>query len=138
VPCQEWDIDPDTMQTGLPPSAAEAGASLLTHRIPVMERATLSRGYRAFDGYSADRHAILGRVDGIDGLYLATAFSGSGFKIAPAVGACMAELVTEGRAKTVDLEPFSIKRFAEGRTVEGPYPYAVRPDYIDPKSTRAA
>jgi sarcosine oxidase, subunit beta len=138
VPCQEWDIDPDTMETGLPPSAAETGASLLTHRIPVMDRATLSRGYRAFDGYSADRHAILGRVDGIDGLYLATAFSGAGFKIAPAVGACMAELVTEGTAKTVDIEPFSIKRFAEGRTVEGPYPYAVRPDYIDPKFTPAA
>jgi len=138
VPCQEWDIDPDTLQTGLPPEAAGVGAQLLTHRIPAMERATLSRGYRAFDGYSADRHAILGRVDGIDGLYLATAFSGSGFKIAPAVGACMAELVIEGRAKTVDIEPFSIRRFAEGRTVEGPYPYAVRPDYIDPKSTRVA
>jgi glycine/D-amino acid oxidase-like deaminating enzyme len=138
VPCQEWDIDPDTLQTGLPPEAADVGAQLLTHRIPAMEHATLSRGYRAFDGYSADRHAILGRVDGIDGLYLATAFSGSGFKIAPAVGTCMAELVTEGRAKTVDIEPFSIRRFAEGRTVEGPYPYAVRPDYIDPKSARVA
>jgi glycine/D-amino acid oxidase-like deaminating enzyme len=138
VPCQEWDIDPDTMQTGLPPTAADVGARLITHRIPVMERATLSRGYRAFDGYSADRHAILGGVDGIDGLYLATAFSGSGFKIAPAVGACMAELVTEGRATTVDIEAFSIKRFAEGRTVEGPYPYAVRPDYIDPRSARVA
>ena len=138
VPCQEWDIDPDTLGTGLPPEAADVGAQLLTHRIPAMERATLSRGYRAFDGYSADRHAILGRVDGIDGLYLATAFSGSGFKIAPAVGTCMAELVTEGRAKTVDIEPFSIRRFAEGRTVEGPYPYAVRPDYIDPKSARVA
>ena len=137
-PCQEWGIDPDTLQTGLPPSAAGVGAQLLTHRIPAMERATLSRGYRAFDGYSADRHAILGGVDGIDGLYLATAFSGSGFKIAPAVGTCMAELVTEGRAKTVDIEPFSIKRFAEGRTVEGPYPYAVRPDYIDPKSAPVA
>ena len=132
VPCQEWDIDPDTLGTGLPPHAADLGAQLLTHRIPAMERATLARGYRAFDGYSADRHAILGRVDGIDGLYLATAFSGSGFKIAPAVGICMAELVTEGRAKTVDIEPFSLRRFAEGRTVEGPYPYAVRPDYIDP------
>ena len=138
VPCQEWDIDPDTLGTGLPPEAAGVGAQLLTHRIPAMERATLSRGYRASDGYSADRHAILGRVDGIDGLYLATAFSGSGFKIAPAVGACMAELVIEGRAKTVDIEPFSIRRFAEGRTVEGPYPYAVRPDYIDPKSARVA
>src|SRR6266446_218639 len=137
VPCQEWDIDPDTLQTGLPPEAAGVGAQLLTHRIPAMERATLSRGYRAFDGYSTDRHAILGRVDGIDGLYLATAFSGSGFKIAPAVGLCMAELVTEGRAKTVDIEPFNIRRFAQGRTVEGAHPYAVRPDYIDPQPARA-
>jgi sarcosine oxidase subunit beta len=132
VPCQEWDIDPDSLSTGLSSEAADMGAQLLMHRIPAMERATLARGYRAFDGYSADRHAILGRVDGIDGLYLATAFSGSGFKIAPAVGLCMAELVTEGRAKTVDIEPFSLRRFAEGRTLEGPHPYAVRPDYIDP------
>jgi glycine/D-amino acid oxidase-like deaminating enzyme len=131
VPCQEWDIDPDTLGTGVPAHAAGLGAQLLTHRIPAMERATLARGYRAFDGYSEDRHAILGRVDGIDGLYLATAFSGSGFKIAPAVGMCMAELITEGRAKTVDIEAFSLRRFAEGRTVEGPYPYATRPDYID-------
>ena len=132
VPCQEWDIDPDTLGTGLPPQAAGIGAQLLTHRIPAMEHATLARGYRAFDCYARDRHAILGRVDGIDGLYLATAFSGSGFKIAPAVGTCMAELITEGRAKTVDIEAFSLHRFAEGRTIEGPYPYAVRPDYIDP------
>jgi sarcosine oxidase subunit beta len=97
-----------------------------------MERATLARGYRAFDGYSEDRHAILGAVDGVDGLYLATAFSGSGFKIAPAVGLCMAELITEGRAKTVDIDAFSLRRFALGRKVEGPYPYATRPDHVDP------
>jgi len=132
VPCQEWDIDPDTLATGLPASAAAMGAGLLTHRIPAMERATLARGYRAFDGYSPDRHAILGRVDGIDGLYVATAFSGSGFKIAPAVGACLAELIVDGRAKTVDIDAFALGRFALGRTVEGPYPYAVRPDYVDP------
>ena len=60
VPCQEWDIDPDTLGSGLPPHAAGLGAQLLTHRIPAMERATLARGYRAFDGYSRDRHAILG------------------------------------------------------------------------------
>jgi sarcosine oxidase, subunit beta len=136
IPCQEWDIDPDTLGSGLPPEAAHVGAQLITRRIPAMERATLARGYRAFDGYSPDRHAILGRVDGIDGLYLATAFSGSGFKIAPAVGTCMAELVTEGRAKTVDIEPFGLRRFAEGRSIEGPYPYAVRPDYIDPGSAQ--
>ena len=138
VPCQEWDIDPDTLGTGLPPEAAGLGAQLLTHRIPVMERATLSRGYRAFDGYSPDRHAILGAVAGIDGLYLATAFSGSGFKIAPAVGTCMAELITDGRAKTVDIEVFGLGRFAAGKAVEGPYPYAVRPDYVDPAAAGGA
>src|SRR5262249_59002449 len=72
VPCQEWDIDPDTLGSGLPPDAAGHGAELLTRRIPLMEGATLARGYRAFDGYSEDRHAILGAVDGIDWLYLAT------------------------------------------------------------------
>jgi sarcosine oxidase subunit beta len=131
VPCHEWDIDPDTLGTGLPPHAAGEGARLLTHRIPAMEGATLARGYRAFDCYSRDRHAVLGRVDGVDGLYLATAFSGSGFKIAPAVGVCMAELILEGRAKTVDIEPFSLARFAAGRAVDEPYAYAARRDHME-------
>ncbi len=132
IPCQEWDIDPDTLGTGLPPGADLEGARLLTHRIPAMERATIARGYRAFDCYSADRHAILGAVPGIDGLYLATGSSGSGFKVAPAVGMCMAELITEGRATTVDITPFGLERFIAGKSVEGPYPYAPRRDHWEP------
>lgn len=135
VPCQDWDVDPDAPGS-LPSDAPAVGAQILTHRIPLMERATLARGYRAADGYSHDRHAILGAVDGVDGLYLATAFSGSGFKIAPAVGTCMAELVLDGRAKTVDIEPFSLGRFREGRSAEGPYPYAPRKDQLPPRSPR--
>ena len=133
VPCQEWDIDPDTLGTGLPPHAAGLGAQLVTHRIPAMERATLARGYRAFDGYSRDRHAILGAVDGVDGLYLATAFSGSGFKIAPAVGMCMAELITEGRAKTVDIDGVQPPPIRRGQTVEGPYPTRPGPTTVTPR-----
>ena len=64
---------------------------------------------------------------------LATAFSGSGFKIAPAVGACLAELITEGHAKTVDIEAFSLRRFGAGPPLEGPYPYATRFDHVDPR-----
>ena len=130
VPCQEWDLDPDAPMV-LAPGAAAIGAQILTHRIPAMEGATLARGYRAVDCYSRDRHAILGRVDGIDGLYLATAFSGAGFKISPAVGVCMAELILDGRAKTVDIAAFGLKRFAEGKSPEGPYPYAPRRDHTD-------
>jgi sarcosine oxidase subunit beta len=123
VPNVDYDVDPDRLATGLPPAAAPAGAELLSHRIPAMERATLARGFRAFDLYSDDRHAILDRVDGLDGLYLATAFSGSGFKIAPAVGTCMAELILDGTARTVDIRPFGLRRVAEGQPLEGPHPY---------------
>ena len=130
VPCQDWDVDPDAPMV-LAPGAAAIGAQMLTHRIPAMEGATLARGYRAVDCYSRDRHAILGGVDGIDGLYLATAFSGSGFKIAPAVGVCMAEVILDGRAKTVDIDAFGLRRFAEGKSPEGPYPYAPRRDHSD-------
>jgi sarcosine oxidase subunit beta len=126
VPNVDWDVDPDTLGTGLPPEAAQEGARILSHRIPAMERATLARGYRAFDLFSRDRHAILGPVDGVDGLYLQTAGSGAGFKVAPAVGACMAELIVDGRAKTVDLEPFAPRRFTEGRSLEGRYTYNPR------------
>ena len=121
------------------------GAQLLTHRIPAMERATLARGYRAFDRYAGDQHAILGAVDGVDGLYLATAFSGSGFKIAPAVGACMAELIVDGRAKTVDIDgvqPAPVRGGPAGgraiRTRRGPtiriLPRARRRDVVGGKS----
>ena len=132
VPCQLWDIEPDTLGTGVPAQAPAEGARILTHRIPAMAGAALVRGYRAFDGYSADRHAILGAVQGIDGLYLATAFSGSGFKIAPAVGTCLAELITEGRAKSVDISAFRPERFAQGRPLESPHPYAPRLDHVEP------
>ncbi|MBI4011401.1 MAG: hypothetical protein HY359_03750 [Candidatus Rokubacteria bacterium] len=100
--------------------ARTADVVVVVHRIPAMEGATLARGYRAFDLYSLDRHAILDRVDGLDGLYLATAFSGTGFKIAPAVGVGMAELILDGQARTVDLRAFGLRRFREGGRSRAP------------------
>jgi len=132
IPCQAWDLDPDHATEGFPPTAPLDAAQILTHRIPAMEGATLHRGYRAFDCYSADRHGVLEGSQELQGLYIATAFSGSGFKIAPAVGTCIAEMILEGRAKTVDIRPFSLRRFAEGTLLTGQYPYATRRDHIDP------
>jgi sarcosine oxidase subunit beta len=132
VPCQAWDLDPDATSATLPPTAAPEAAQILTHRMPAMGSARLARGFRAFDCYSADRHPILDAVPAVDGLYVATAFSGSGFKIAPAVGACMAELVLDGHARTVDIRPFGLRRFTDGRPLEGPYPYAPRRDHLHP------
>jgi hypothetical protein len=35
----------------------------------------------------------------------------------------MAELILDGVARTVDIRPFGLRRFAEGRPLEGPHPY---------------
>jgi sarcosine oxidase subunit beta len=50
-------------------------------------------------------------------------FSGTGFKIAPAVGACMAELIVDGETKTADISAFNIERFSEGKLLEGKHSY---------------
>ncbi len=63
-------------------------------------------------------------MPGVEGLYLAVGMSGTGFKVAPAVGLCMAELMLEGRARTVDLHPFRFSRFAENAPLKGRYEYA--------------
>ncbi len=45
------------------------------------------------------------------GFYIAAGMSGHGFKLAPAVGEMMAELITGGRT-TVNRAPFAFDRFA--------------------------
>jgi glycine/D-amino acid oxidase-like deaminating enzyme len=60
---------------------------------------------------------VLGKVPGVDGLFVAAGFSGTGFKTSPAVGAAMAELILNGRSSTVDLGPFSFERILSGRLI---------------------
>jgi hypothetical protein len=40
--------------------------------------------------------------------------SGSGFKKGPAVGACIAEMIVEGGARTAPVHAFRLSRFREG------------------------
>jgi glycine/D-amino acid oxidase-like deaminating enzyme len=60
-----------------------------------------------------DEIPVLGPVDGWDGLFLATGFSGHGFGIGPAAGYVMAQLA-RGEQPVVDLAPFRLARFADG------------------------
>ncbi|MER3446560.1 MAG: hypothetical protein C4291_06810 [Candidatus Dadabacteria bacterium] len=93
---------------------SKTALGLISKRIPGMERAIFRGGRAGCDGLSDDRYAIIDMVSEIEGFYCAVGHSGHGFKIAPAVGICMAELITEGKAKTVEISPFRLSRFAEG------------------------
>lgn len=60
-----------------------------------------------------DHHAILGGCE-IEGLYFASGFSGHGVMHSPATGKALAEIMTDGEAKFLDVSCLSFDRFAKG------------------------
>ena len=86
----------------------------LAKRIPAIADAELFTGYAGLYTTTPDLHPIIDRVDGIEGLYICTGFSGHGFKLSPMVGIVLAELILDGEARTVDISPLRMSRFAEG------------------------
>jgi glycine/D-amino acid oxidase-like deaminating enzyme len=64
-------------------------------------------------------------VPGVDGVFVAAGFSGHGFKLAPAVGLSLAELVCDGRTTTFDLGLLDPGRFERGELVTTTYGYSV-------------
>ncbi len=93
-------------------------AEKASHRVPVFEEANIARGWGGLYEISPDNHAILGIVPEVEGLYLANGFSGHGFQHGPAVGMVIAELILNGRAETIDIDPLALKRFKEGKLIK--------------------
>ncbi len=98
----------------------ERAIDRICKRIPAMENGALHSAHSGFDGITPDQHSLLGAA-GPDGFYLDCGHSGTGFKISPAAGLCMSELILDGESKTVDISPLSPNRFAEGKHLKGNY-----------------
>ena len=64
---------------------------------------------------------ILDKSPDVEGLYLAVGGSGHSFKISPAIGLCMAELIADGSASTVDITPLGGARFTEHTHLSSTY-----------------
>jgi sarcosine oxidase subunit beta len=88
-------------------------------RVPVLEKAEITRGWAGSYEISPDNHAILGEAPGVKGLFLANGFSGHGFQHSPAVGQVMADLIL-GKKPFVDISCLSIKRFRKGLLIQEP------------------
>ncbi len=103
-------VDPNTADLfndhAYPAKAIEA----MSKRIPAMKNSRYLHGHAGLYDMTPDAHPIIGEA-GIEGLYLAAGFSGAGFKKGPAVGITLAELIADGKARSVDLAPFSLTRF---------------------------
>ena len=117
--------DPDVYPQGLELSEAAIARGKLARRIPGMADAYYRGGWSGLFTTTPDWHPVLDAVPGVGGLYCGIGFSGHGFKLSPAIGKAVAELVVEGRARDVDLTPLRFTRFAEGDLLESSYRYRV-------------
>jgi sarcosine oxidase subunit beta len=114
------DVSPDGDTDHALKGFVERAIERICRRVPVMEMGTLHSAQGGYDGLTPDHHPVLGPA-GPEGFYLQCGMSGTGFKIAPAVGLCMSELILDGEAKTVDISIFRPGRFAEGKEISGNY-----------------
>jgi sarcosine oxidase subunit beta len=101
------------------PRWREAIRRTIRELLPALEYVDLTVLAHGVYDVTPDRQAIIGRVAGADGLWVAAGFSGHGFMLAPAVGRILAEAVT-GAAEDEALAVLDAGRFAEDRLVPEP------------------
>ncbi|HEV2948355.1 MAG TPA: FAD-binding oxidoreductase [Gemmataceae bacterium] len=118
-------VDPDQYNESADSGWLPQVRRRLSGRYPIMERGYGRGGYGALYGITPDWHPILDRIPGLEGAYCAVGFSGHGFKMSPIVGQLMAELIVDGKAKTLDISPLRLARFNENDPVKTPYSYGV-------------
>jgi len=84
---------------------------VLAHRIPQFEAVKLINswaGHYAFNTF--DQNAIIGPHTKIENFIFCNGFSGHGFQQSPAMGRGIAELISHGEFRSLDLTPFSFTR----------------------------
>ncbi len=113
--------EPETFNQGVDMAMVEGTFSKLTRRMPGMAGALFRGGWSGLFTVTPDWHPVMDRVEGIEGLYLAIGFSGHGFKLSPMIGVVMSELITEGRASSIDISQLNLARFESGEYLRSRY-----------------
>lgn len=96
----------------------------ISTRFPSFTDAAIVSSYAGCYDVTPDWNPVISRTD-IDGLIVAAGFSGHGFKLAPAVGRLIAELVIDGRSgdPRIPEADFRLSRFADGELTTTLFPY---------------
>lgn len=118
-------VDPDNFNQGMDDDfVMEAGGGLVS-RYPAMEQSQLTGGFASLYAITPDWHPIIDELPAGSGLYVCSGFSGHGFKLGPAVGLMVADLVTKTPDPEFDPHRFRFARFAENDPVRGQYEYSI-------------
>ena len=84
-------------------------------RHPLFADVEIRSSWSCYYEMTPDDHPIVGKVPGVDGLYIAAGFSGHGFMHTPATARLVVEEMLDGKAKALDISDLSLERFISGR-----------------------
>jgi glycine/D-amino acid oxidase-like deaminating enzyme len=102
---------------------SDAGCAVLARAAgrvaAALAAAPIERRQACYRPITEDGIPLIGRVPGAAGAYVATGHGPWGMLNAPGTGLALAELITEGAARSLDLAPFDPARLPTGRYTIG-------------------
>jgi sarcosine oxidase subunit beta len=118
-------VDPDHYSNVARDSTVETYAEKIMHRFPGFPEPAVTHTYAGVYDVPPDWNPVIQRLTAIRGLTLAAGFAGHGFKMSPAVGDLVADLLIEGDSTDphIPASDFELERFAQGRPLVSPHPY---------------
>ena len=118
-------VDPDNFAQGVDDDFVMETGERLVRRYPSMDAAGFTGGYASLYAITPDWHPIIDELPVGSGFYVCSGFSGHGFKLGPAVGVMLADLITGEKTVPFDTQLFRFARFAENDPVRGQYEYSI-------------
>jgi len=118
------EADPDNYLNRATDAFVDLTVDKVGTRFPGFTDAAISSSYAGCYDVTPDWNPVISTT-GLAGLVVAAGFSGHGFKIAPAVGRLVADLVIDGHSTDprIPHSDFRLSRFAENELLKSPYPY---------------
>lgn len=118
-------VDPDAFAEYMDDEFVTLVGEKMIARYPALIDAGSSGGYASIYSVTPDWHPIVDEIPGGSGNFVCTGFSGHGFKLAPAVGVMVADMVTCKSNPEYSNRLFRASRYAEGDPVKGKYEYSI-------------
>lgn len=114
----EATVDPDAFSERVRSEETSDLGSRVVRRVPGLQQATSRGGWASLYDVSPDWQPVIGEI--AEGVFVDAGTSGHGFKLAPALGRHLADLVT-GAEVDPGLEQFHPRRFSEELALQAGY-----------------
>ncbi len=91
---------------------------MAVRRMPLLEQAGMAHHWAGLYEMTPDAHPLIGRLEPLSNAYIAAGFSGHGFMHGPIAGKLLAEIMLDGRPRTIqDVSALSPTRFGTAPAV---------------------